>query len=126
MNELTHRRLAALLPWLVLLLFETGAQVLQKAGSGPLDSIAFGPAWVLSALTSQYILGAIGCYIGAFATWMLILRRTTLSFAFPLTARVFVTVLLASSAVLGESVDVRRWVGVVVIVCGVILLGPEE
>ena len=72
------------------------------------------------------ILAAIACYIGAFFVWMLILRRSSLSLAFPLSSLVFVVVLLGSWLGLGEHISPLHWVGVAVIIGGIALLAEGE
>jgi drug/metabolite transporter (DMT)-like permease len=71
------------------------------------------------------VLAALACYLGAFLTWLLILRGQELSRAFPLSAVGYVTVLLASAWMLGETVDLGRWAGAGLIVAGVTVLGGE-
>lgn len=115
-----------LILWPILLVFDTGGQLALKLGSSALIGKAFGPAWFGAILSSPFVWAAIGCYLCAFATWMLILHRSDLSFAFPITALVYITVLLASWLLLGEAVNAWRWLGVALIVAGVWLGGQEE
>jgi drug/metabolite transporter (DMT)-like permease len=57
---------------------------------------------------------------------MLILRRSSLSLAFPLSSLVFVVVLLGSWLGLGEHISLLHWVGVGVIIVGIGLLAEGE
>ena len=57
---------------------------------------------------------------GALA-WILVLRRMDLSYAYPFLALNFVLIALVSRFFLGETVPPMRWVGILII-CGGILL----
>ncbi len=82
--------------------------------------------WLADVARNPGILAAIACYIGAFFVWMLILRRSSLSLAFPLSSLVFVVVLLGSWLGLGEHISPLHWVGVAVIIGGMALLAEGE
>jgi drug/metabolite transporter (DMT)-like permease len=87
----------------------------------------FNLQWLLAVAANTGVWLAIACYIAAFFVWMLILRRSHLSLAFPLSSLVFVGVLLGSWLWLGEHISVLHWLGVAVIMAGIVLLaGGEE
>ncbi|MDB6051648.1 MAG: transporter [Pseudomonas sp.] len=114
--------------WVLLIAFESGAQLSLKVGGDGLAAIPFGLNWLLAALSSVAVMVAVFCYIGSFLTWMLILRSSKLSLAFPLSSLVFVVVLLGSWLGLGESISALHWLGVCVIIGGIVLLaeGKQE
>lgn len=120
-------RLASTLAlWAVLLAVETGAQVSLKIGSTSLADLGIGWGWLSAAVASPWIMIGVICYGMAFPTWMLILNRTDLSLAFPLTGVVYIAVMLISVFGLHENVEPWRWIGVGLIVTGIIMLGREE
>jgi drug/metabolite transporter (DMT)-like permease len=112
--------------WGLLIGFESAAQLALKVGGDELTSMAFGLDWLCSALTNLAVLIAVGCYVGSFLSWMLILRRSSLSLAFPLSSLVFVVVLLGSWLGLGEHISALHWLGVGVIIGGIALLAEGE
>ncbi|MGV8918648.1 MAG: transporter [Pseudomonas sp.] len=112
--------------WVLLIAFESGAQISLKVGGDGLSAIAFGVDWIRAALSSVAVMVAVGCYIGSFLTWMLILRTSKLSLAFPLSSLVFVVVLLSSWLGLGESISPLHWLGVCVIIFGIVLLADGK
>ncbi|WP_397451667.1 transporter [Pseudomonas sp. NA-150] len=112
--------------WVLLIAFESGAQISLKVGGDGLSAIAFGADWLLAAVSSVAVMIAVGCYIGSFLTWMLILRTSKLSLAFPLSSLVFVVVLLSSWLGLGESIRPLHWLGVCVIIFGIVLLADGK
>lgn len=78
-----------------------------------------------AALHSPWLWVAIGTYIGNFFSWMLILRKSKLSAAFPTSAIVFIAVMFASWLVFAESISWSQALGAAVIVFGIVLLGSD-
>jgi len=114
-----------LLIWLLLLGFDASVQLSFKVGSNSLVG-AEGLGWLLAAVTSPWILAGIACYLGAFVTWTVILREHDLSLAFPITSLGYVTILLASAWLLGETIDPQRWLGVGLISAGFLCVVGER
>lgn len=112
--------------WVVLLLSDTGGQLFLKMGGDHLAGLPFGLEWIATAAASHWIWTALACYCLSFLTWMLILRRTQLSLAFPLTALVYISVIFFSVFALGEAIEFWRYFGVAVIIAGVVVIGREE
>lgn len=121
-----HGRLGTLVLWVLLILTESAGQLFTKVAGDQLGQMDFNWQWLAAVAVNPGILAAIACYIGAFFVWMLILRRSSLSLAFPLSSLVFVVVLLGSWLGLGEHISFLHWVGVVVIIGGIALLAEGE
>lgn len=110
-----------MIAWPMLIGFDTVSQLALKVGSDALIGTT-GITWLVAVLCSPWIIGGVAGYLGSFAAWMLILRRTDLSLAFPMTALAYVSVLITSQVLLGETVDLVRWVGVTCIVSGFLFM----
>ncbi|HKV00078.1 MAG TPA: EamA family transporter [Vineibacter sp.] len=115
----------AWLGWILLIAFETASQVFLKAGSHHLQGADGIEQWLLSAASSPAVILGFIFYFLSFLAWMTLLRDSDVSWAFPMTAIAYVTVLGASVAVLGETVDLTRCLGVAVIIAGVVLLAGD-
>ena len=77
---------------------------------------------VWRVLTTPLVVIGLACYgLGAVA-WLVVLSRLDLSIAYPFLALNFVLITLASRFVLGETVPPLRWLGVLVIFFGVIIV----
>jgi multidrug transporter EmrE-like cation transporter len=78
---------------------------------------------VLSIFSNPWILLAIPLYAGGFIIWLIILSKFNLSFAYPFLALSFVMVPLLSLLILGEYISLLRWVGILVIFSGIVIIG---
>lgn len=114
-----------LLLWLALVAFDTTFQLVLKTAGGALETPTASLDWLLQAAGEWRVWLAAAAYIAQFGLWMLILRRSSLSFAFPATAVTYVSVLLGSKWLLDEPVSPLRWGGVALIICGVALLRDD-
>jgi drug/metabolite transporter (DMT)-like permease len=112
--------------WAFLLGFETTCQIsLKYAGLANADFDFSTHAFAQAIVTPALWIG-IGCYVGAFAAWMTILRKSTLSAAFAMSAIVFVAVMFASWWVFGEHIGAMQLLGAAVIVAGILMLGADD
>ena len=121
-----HGRVGTLVLWALLIATESAGQLFTKVAGDQLGPMDFSWQWLADVARNPGILAAIASYLGAFFVWMLILRRSSLSLAFPLSSLVFVAVLLGSWLGLGEHISVLHWGGVVVIIGGIALLAEGE
>jgi drug/metabolite transporter (DMT)-like permease len=112
--------------WLLLLGFETVCQISLKKAGLDVGAFDFSRAAFARALAEPWLWSAIGCYVGAFLSWITILRKSTLSAAFATSAIVFVAVMAASWVVFGEHVGVLQIAGSSIILIGILMLGADE
>lgn len=118
------RRMAPLLcAWALLVAIETVGQLSLKTAGTHVGAFRPDRASILAALGTPWLWVGLGCYLGAFVVWMHILEKSALSAAFPTSAITFVTVMLASWAVLGEPMGWSKLLGSAIIVAGILLLG---
>lgn len=78
-----HGRLGTVVLWALLILTESAGQLFTKVAGDQIGQMDFNWQWLAAVAVNPGILAAIACYIGAFFVWMLILRRSSLSLAFP-------------------------------------------
>lgn len=120
-----NRTAHLLLAWVLLLAIQTLGQVAMKTAGNRTGAFELDHASIVAAIATPWLWVALACYLGQFAVWMTILEKMALSTAFPTSAIAFVTVMLASWAVLGESMDWEKLVGSAIIVAGILLLGGD-
>ena len=110
----------------MLLMFETICQVSLKKAGLSVGAFDFTLDDFRRALSTPWLWSAIGCYLGAFLSWITILRKSTLSSAFATSAIVFVAVMVSSWIIFGEKVGMLQIAGSCVILIGILMLGADE
>ena len=119
-------RTTVIASWIVLLALGALCQIAIKyAGldTGPFD---FSPRAFGAAVASPWLWTAVLCYVGEFVAWMVILRHSSLSSAFPTGAIVLIVLMVASKVLFDEPVGWLKALGSAMIVAGVLLLGPDH
>ncbi len=112
--------------WIALLALGALCQIsLKYAGldTGPFD---FSPHAFAAAVATPWLWTAVLCYLGEFVAWMVILRHSSLSSAFPTGAIVLIVLMIASKVLFDEPVGWLKAIGSAMIVAGVLLLGPDH
>jgi drug/metabolite transporter (DMT)-like permease len=109
-------------------LIATLGQLLLKSGMrqvGPVTRADLGHPLPLlvTVFTNPLILIAIPLYVAGFLTWLIVLSKLDLSYAYPFLAVTYVLVPLLSWLFLGEHVPLMRWMGIAVICIGLVLVG---
>lgn len=112
--------------WIVLLALGALCQIALKLAGEATGPIDFSPRALVDAATSPWLWIAVACYVGEFVAWMLILRHSALSSAFPTGAIVLVVLLFASRWLFDEPLGWPKLIGSAMIVLGVLMLGPDE
>jgi drug/metabolite transporter (DMT)-like permease len=95
-------------------------QVLFKLTARSLQS----GASLLTAALSPYLLCGIALYGAMTLTWIWLLTKLELSRAYPFMALSFVFVPLLSVLILGEHISPKYWLGIALIICGLLLTLP--
>ena len=74
---------------------------------------------LLFALTNGWVIAGVLCLIGFFSFYLTALSWADLTFVLPSTAFGYVVVALLAHFWLGEHITLSRWIGILLIVCGV-------
>ena len=82
------------------------------------DSVIGG---LLKLVFNPYVFSGLCLYIISTVLWLIALSKTTLSFAFPFTALIFVLVMLSARVVFLESIPTMRYIGIAFICIGFLL-----
>lgn len=101
------------------------AQVLLKKGVGHSTESGARTGWWLSLLTNVWVWAWGLSFVAATGLWLLALSRLDISYAFPLLSTSFVLVALLSRLLLGEFISWKRWIAILVICLGVILIAAK-
>ncbi|MEO3991845.1 4-amino-4-deoxy-L-arabinose-phosphoundecaprenol flippase subunit ArnE [Pseudocitrobacter cyperus] len=94
-------------------LLSSGGQLCQKQAALLSDKRKL---WLWLAL-------AVGMLAAGMAVWLAVLQRIPVSLAYPMLSLNFVWVTLAARFIWRERVTARHWLGVALIILGIVLLG---
>jgi drug/metabolite transporter (DMT)-like permease len=102
------------------------AQVVLKKGVGhSKEQGGASTRWWLSLLGNVWVWAWGLSFVAATALWILALSKLDISYAFPLLSTSFILVAILSRLLLGEYISRRRWIAILVICLGVILIAVK-
>ncbi|MDR0528358.1 MAG: EamA family transporter [Zoogloeaceae bacterium] len=112
--------------FLALLLFDTFAQVCFKLTAIHAAPLTFDWPWLLRALTTPWVYCSIFGYLGAFVTWMTLLRHIPVGPAFAASHLEVIGVMVVSVPLFGEVLSGVQYLGAALILGGVFFLARDE
>lgn len=112
--------------FLTLMMFDTLAQVSFKYASMHASPLSLDVAWLARVFGHVWIYGAFVGYIGAFFTWMSLLRYAPVGPAFAASHLEIVSVTLISLWLFNESLSLPTLLGGVLILLGILCLAKSE
>ncbi|MHB1131348.1 MAG: EamA family transporter [Chloroflexota bacterium] len=95
---------------------------MTQVGRIDAEAIALPLQTVLRVLSNPLVLGGLGLYVLGAASWLTVLSRVPLSFAYPILAISYAVTPVLAWFLLGESVPSVRWLGIAAICVGVVLV----
>ncbi|MCL4499421.1 MAG: hypothetical protein M1335_04155 [Chloroflexi bacterium] len=109
-----------------------GGQFLLKAGMNNIVKVLGGSLRLggfdqmkttfVQVFTQPLVLVGLALYVFSSVSWLIVLSRVELSFAYPLAALGYVVAIAVSAIVLKENVTAVRWIGALLICAGVIFI----
>ena len=112
--------------FLILLLFDTLAQVSFKFAALHAQPLGADAAWLWRVFGHGWIYGAIAGYLGAFFTWLSLLKSAPVGPAFAASHLEILSVMLASAWLFGEPLTQVNLAGAGLILAGVACLAKGE
>ena len=98
-----------------------------KLGAGESVEAAVTAGWLgRIGLTSKWVWISIIFTLGGFGVWSYVVRVAPLSVAFPLVNVVHILIPLASWVFLVEHINPRRWVGIALVVAGLVTIARPQ
>lgn len=112
--------------FLLLMGFDTLAQISFKVAGTQALPVQASLAWLLRVFGQPWVYGAVVGYVGAFFTWMALLKHAPIGPAFAASHLEVVSVMLLSVWLFDEHLTAVRVLGAIAIVAGIICLGLAE
>lgn len=124
------------LTWVMLIagvLLNAIAQLLIKAGTnamgapiGELVSEVGVGGVLVKVITNWWILGGLACYVVSVGLWIIVLSQVPVSMAYPMLSIGYIFNALAAFVLFRELLSVSQWIGIGVIVAGVVLVANPK
>lgn len=115
-----------LIGFLALMAFDTLAQLSFKMAGDAALPLEFSTAWLLRVFGQPWIYGAFIGYIGAFFTWMSLLKHAPIGPAFAASHLEIISVLALSHWLFSEEIGWPQLIGCAFIVAGIGCLAVSE
>lgn len=115
-----------LLGFLALMIFDTLAQISFKIASIHAAPLELDTAWLSRVFGHPWIYGAFIGYIGAFFTWMTLLKYAPIGPAFAASHLELISVTLLSIWLFDEPLTIPKIVGGMLLLLGVLCLAKAE
>lgn len=112
--------------FLLLMGFDTLAQISFKYAGTQALPVEANVAWLLRVFGQPWVYGAIVGYVGAFFTWMALLKHAPIGPAFAASHLEVVSVMLLSVWLFDEQLTLVRVAGAIAIIAGIVCLGFAE
>ncbi len=109
-----------------LMVFDTWTQLSFKLASVHAGEFTVTMAWLKAASSTPWILGAMAGYLGAFVTWMTLLKHAPVGPAFAASHLEVVTVLIVSRLLFDERLSHAQTAGAACIIVGIVFLSLGE
>ncbi len=118
-----------LVVWSIIFLntvLNTAAQIALKAGMTNIGHFSFVGKNILpitlKIISSPWIITGVGLYVGSLIAWLLVLSRTPVSIAYPLSSLGYIVSAIAAYYLLGENLTITKILGIFTILVGVYLM----
>lgn len=115
-----------LIGFVVLMSFDTLAQLSFKLAGNEALPLEMSSGWLARVFGQPWVYGAVVGYIGAFFTWMTLLKHAPIGPAFAASHLEVVSVMLLSFWLFQEPLTWPRALGALAIVAGIVCLGLAE
>ena len=80
---------------------------------------------LIKIISNKFIILGVGSYGLSALLWLIVLSKMDLSLAYPLVSSSYILVALASKIFFNEKISKLRWISIIIIMLGVILLSTS-
>ena len=115
--------------WLVLaaVIIAVAGQLSLKVGMDQVgkiggESLSHPTQTLVRVFSTPLVLMGLSLYVVAALAWLIVLSRLDLSYAYPMLALMYVLIPLASRFLLREQIPGLRWLGILVVSLGLIIV----
>ena len=112
--------------FLLLMAFDTLSQISFKYAGDSALPVEASIGWLVRVFSQPWVYGAVVGYVGAFFTWMALLKHAPIGPAFAASHLEVISVMLLSIWLFDEHLTLPRVLGAIAIASGIVCLGLAE
>ena len=120
------RKMFYVFGFFALIVFDTFSQICFKMTAIEAEPFLIEVEWLIRALQTFWVYGAIIGYLGAFIVWMTLLRHAPVGPSFAASHLEVVGVMVISAPLFGEALSISQILGAMLVVAGVVCLAQDE
>lgn len=102
--------------------FLAGGQVCLKLAMNRMSKFSFSWSFFSELLTNWWLLGSGICMLIATGLWLYLIKNFEFSIIYSMISLSYVFGMLAAVFVFHEVVPIMRWMGLLLIICGILLI----
>ena len=110
----------------ILMLFDTLTQISFKMASNHAGAFNLSLEWLIHVFHNPWVYGAILGYLGAFVSWMTLLKRAPVGPAYAASHMEIVVVIIISAYLFNDALRPMQIAGAACIVLGIVFLSLSE
>ena len=112
--------------FLCLMGFDTLAQICFKLTAIHAEPLDFSLAWLGRVFSNPWVYGSLLGYVGAFLTWMTLLKKLSIGTSFAASHLEVISVMAASAWLFAEPITIAKLLGAALILAGIVVLAIAE
>jgi multidrug transporter EmrE-like cation transporter len=128
MDEQRKRNIKSIPLILVFTVLVVAGQLLLKHGLSNYQIFGLGELMrnIIKIVFSPYVFAGLALYVVSTGIWLVVLSRTSLSFAYPFISISYVLIIITSRIFFNELIDTYKVVAIILIISGVFMLSQSR
>ena len=128
MDEQRKRNIKSIPLILVFTVLVVTGQLLLKHGLSSYQIFGLGELMrnIIKIVFSPYVFAGLAIYVVSTGIWLVVLSRTSLSFAYPFISLSYVFIVITSRIFFNELIDTYKVIAIVLIISGVLMLSQSR
>jgi multidrug transporter EmrE-like cation transporter len=128
MDEQRKRNIKSIPLILAFTVLVVAGQLLLKHGLSSYEIFGLGELMrnIIKIVFSPYVFAGLALYVVSTGIWLVVLSRTSLSFAYPFISISYVLIVITSRIFFNELIDTYKVIAIVLIISGVFMLSQSR
>jgi undecaprenyl phosphate-alpha-L-ara4N flippase subunit ArnE len=117
--------LKAILLLALAIIMEVAREMCFKLSANQALSAKKQSSYLFGMISSPLVWLGFACWGVGITSWVMVLEHLPLSIAFPIMSLSYCGMIIGSKYVLGETISAKKWLGIILITIGVVIIGSH-